>query len=146
MAKQKFDRLKMVALWHKNNGNEMAVARALKVSRAAIRKARNGMDPILFELRPDANFEKMYSKIAHIANVHLYNRLLEKGHLMSDTALNKIGGTAQDKRKTEQGLPSAIEGHLHVGALSPEVLEAMKEFNRIRSEEKMKAITYEDDN
>lgn len=149
MAKQKFDRMMMVALWHQHAGNEAAVARELKVTRNAVRQARTAMDPDLFTIDVEDYKAKRVNILAKInmrANQEILARLTDPKIVrkMGTTELNKLGGTAYDKEMNEQGLPSAIEGHMHVGALSPESLEAIKEFNRIRSEEKLKAIDYED--
>lgn len=150
MAKQKFDRLMMVALWHQHGGNEAAVARELGVTRNAIRQARNAMDQDLFVIDVETYKAKRVDLLAKInmrANQEILARLTDPKTVrkMGTTELNKLGGTAYDKEKNEQGLPNAIEGHVHIGTLSQESLDAIKEFNRIRSEEKLGAITYDDE-
>jgi predicted transcriptional regulator len=144
MAKQKFSDIELVSAWGRHNGNESQVARELGVTRAAVRKRREGLPKALFATNVETFRQTRADAFAEIQRLAI-TYLLDGNKLKkaSPQQLTTVLGIAYDKERLEKNLSTENIAHNHYQQLDDKSMESVKKLAAELTAKKLKEIEYD---
>lgn len=145
MAKQKFSDIELLSALTEHDNNITKTAEALGVSRTAIIKRKRELP----EGALDPDIESFRAKRANIlASIQRMLLMQLTPKKIGRASLNQIGtlfGILYDKERLEKNLATEYIAHAHFKALSPDQMKAINRVSREMTEQKLKNVTYKDD-